>query len=113
MTLGQRFEEERKGMFGQKDTTNDNRANHMFSALRTHGANPKRLAQLLTVWEYTMKILEWDDNLTSIVADYQASIDTRYHDDYKAVATIEELDRRLAMRRASAYNNQGLINNQQ
>jgi hypothetical protein len=108
MTYGQQFEE--RQMFAPK-ATDSNRAKEMFESLGSHGANPKKLAQLLTVFDFTMSILGWNDvTLSKTVTSYQASIDTRYHDDYKAVATIEELDYRLAKRRS---NRQGLMGNNQ
>ena len=102
MTYGQQQEE--RLLFTQKQNGDNDRAKHMFGSIGSHGANPKRLAQLCSVWDFTMSLLGWEDvKLTDIITGYQASIDGRYHDDYKAVATIEELDRRMAMRRASAY----------
>lgn len=101
MTYGQRQEEQR--LFTAK-LPSDDRAKHMFATTFSHGANKKKLAQLLTVWDFTMSLLKWNDvTLTDIVTGYQASIDAKYHTDYKAVATIEELDKRMAMRRSSAY----------
>lgn len=106
MTYGQQFEDQ--ALFKPKLASSDN-AKHLFATDGSHGANPKKLAQLLVVWDFTMDQLDWEVKLSSIVTDYQASIDTHYHNDYKAVATIEELDKRLAKRRTSAYKQQGLI----
>lgn len=107
MTYGQRLEEQMDGrMFSPKDN-DSNRAKQLFESIGSHGANPKKLAQLLAVWDYVTGQLGWNVKLSDTVTNYQASIDTRYHNDYKAVATIEELDRRMAMRRSNR--NQGLI----
>jgi len=106
MTYGQRYEE--SNLFKPKDTENK-RAEHLFASLGSHGANPKKLAQLLAIWDFTMSMLDWKVDLNQIITGYQASIDTHYHNDYKAVATIEELDRRMATRRSAK--SQGLISN--
>jgi len=101
MTYGQRQEELK--MFAPKLVTGEDRAKHMFKSAGSAGANNERLARLLIAFDFAMSILGWDDvTLTGIVTNYQASIDAKYHDDYKAVATIEELDRRMAMRRSSS-----------
>lgn len=103
MTYGQKFEDDMNNRFSKRDTGDNERAKHLFASIGSHGANKKRLAQLCATWDYVMHTLEWNETLTEIVTGYQASIDTHYHNDYKAVATIEELDKRLAMRRSAAY----------
>jgi len=107
MTYGQRQEE--KKLFEPK-ATNEDRARHLFNAIASAGNNNERLARLLTAWDFAISILKWDDvTLTNIVVNYQASVDAKYHDDYKSVATIEELDRRMALRRSMSRNEtQGL-----
>jgi hypothetical protein len=109
MTYGQKQEEEK--LFKQKATGED-RAKHMFNALASAGANNERLAKLLIAWDFATSLLKWNVTLTEIVTNYQASIDAEYHKDYKAVATIEELDRRVALRRSMSRNEtqgQGLV----
>lgn len=92
-------QQEEKLAFRQRQTTED-KAKHMFNALGSAGANDEKLARLLTAFDFAMSLLGWDDvKLTNIITHYQASIDSKYHDDYKSVATIEELDSRLAKRR--------------
>ena len=102
MTYGQQLEE--KGLpFTPKNNDSD-RARHIFESINSHGANQRRLSQLCATWDFVMLQLGWSDvKLSNIVTGYQASIDARYHNDYKAIETIEELDRRMAMRRSSAY----------
>lgn len=97
MTMSERFEEER---LLKPKTTNENRAKHLFNALGSAGASNTDLARLLVAFDFAMSLLGWDVKLTDIVTGYQASIDAKYHDDYKAVATIEELDQRLLKRRS-------------
>lgn len=107
MTYGQH--EEEKLMFERKPASDD-RAKHVFNALGSHGNNNERLARLLTAWDIAMSLLEWNVKLTDIVANYQSSIDTKYHDDYVKIATIEELDRRVSLRRSMRNQEQSTQN---
>lgn len=91
-------QEEQRILLRQK-TGSDDRAKHLFEAIKSHGANNRKLAQLLTALDFGLKLLDIECNLTDIVVNYQASIDSKYHEDYKQVATTEEIDRRLALRR--------------
>ena len=91
---------EEKKLFTPKANADD-RARHLFNTGGSAGANPEKLARLLIAFDFAMSLLGWDDvSLTSIITGYQASVDAKYHDDYKSVATIEELDRRMAIRRS-------------
>lgn len=100
-TFGQQREEEREAeRFTRRSVDTDSRAKHLFGTIGSHGANKKKLAQLCATWDYVMSLLGWDETLSEIVTGYQASINARYHTDYKDVATIEELDRRIANRRS-------------
>lgn len=88
------------------------RSGSVFNTSGSSGANSKRLAQLVSVFDYVMSLLEWDitiDNegnvtkkpvmLTTIIIANQASIDARYHNDYKAIAIAEEIDRKRSERK--------------
>jgi hypothetical protein len=78
------------------------RAKHIFNSLGSAGNNNAELARILLALDFAFKLLNWKDiTLVDCIAKYQASVDAKYHNDYKAVATIEELDRRMAMRRAT------------
>src|SRR3990172_6986187 len=103
MTYGQRKEEEI--LFKSKQPSED-KAKHVFDALASHGANSDRLARLLIAWDFAMSALEWKTELANIVVHYQASVDAKYHDDFVKIATIEELDKRLSLRRIARQENQ-------
>lgn len=97
MTYGQHMEEEK--LFQHKPQTDD-KAKHVFNALASHGNNNARLAQLLSAFDFAMSLLKWDVKLTDIVTNYQASVDAKYHNDYVDIAKIEELDKRVSLRRS-------------
>jgi hypothetical protein len=109
----------------QKQTTE---TGNIFKSSGSKGSNPQRLAQLLSTFDYVMSLLEWDideiqaqdkdgkflfdkDNnpimikipvdvtLSDIITQNQASIDGKYHLDYKDIKMVEELDRKLRERR--------------
>jgi len=63
------------------------------------GANNEKLARILIALKFAFSVLKWDDNgLIDMLTGYQASIDARYHNDYKSIATIQELDKRIHTR---------------
>lgn len=105
MTFAQRLEETGQipnPKFGSRENEGG-RVKHLFESLGSHGANNERLARLLIAWDFVMTLLKQKDvSLSQIVTQYQASINAKYHDDYKSVATIEELDERLAKRRSGS-----------
>lgn len=104
MTFAEEIEA-KKDLFSNKESHED-MAKHIFDSKGSHGNNNERLAKLLVTWDFCMGLLKWNDvKLTDIVTDYQASVNTKYHNDYKAIKTIEELDKKLALRRMQAQQN--------
>lgn len=84
----------------QKNTAN---SLEVFRTSGSAGNNPQRLAQLLTGFDLAMAILGWQDkplaNLTKFVTGYQASLDAKYHEDFKDVLIAEEIERKRAERK--------------
>jgi len=109
MTMAQKYEEQnnQQPLTGHRNPLQIviDHAKHIFGHQGSYGSNNDELAQILAVYDYAMKDLGWENNLSDIVSGYQASVDAKSHDDYKEVATIEELDRRMAMRRSMVNNN--------
>ena len=99
MTYGMKQEELK--MFSPKSVDSD-RAQHIFKNAGSAGANNEKLARILIAWDFAMNVLHWNISLTDLLTKYQASVGAKYHDDYTKVATTEELDYRLAKRRAGS-----------
>lgn len=91
---------EQQELFRQK--ANDN-TNMIFAAKGTAGRNPQKLAQILSAFDMFINIMGWEDkplaNLTTFLTSYQASIDAKYHNDFKDVLIAEEIERRKAERK--------------
>src|SRR4030042_1856185 len=58
----------------------------LFATHGSAGANDVELARILAAYDFVMNLLGWQGKpvarLTAIFSAYQASIDTRYHDDH-------------------------------
>jgi len=82
---------------------NTNNSEAIFTTKGSAGANPEKLAQILTAFDFAINILGWQDkplaNLTKFLTQYQASIDSHYHNDYKDVLVSEEIERKRAERK--------------
>lgn len=80
-----------------------NNAGLIFSHKGSSGRNPLRLAQILTTFDFIINLLKWQDkplaNLTNFLTQYQASIDAKYHNDYKDILIAEEVERRRMERK--------------
>jgi len=87
-------------LFRKKQNSN---INLMFHTKGSAGSNPVRLAQILSTFDMVINILGWQDkplaNLTNFLTQYQASIDTKYHNDFKEVLIAEEIERRRTERK--------------
>ena len=110
MTLSQKFEEEKnqestkyfERREAAKSAGNDH-AFHLFRHDKSAGNNNQDLARIMFGLHYAYSVLGWDDHkIIDLATGYQASVDGKYHDDYKAVANTEEVDERFAKRRASS-----------
>jgi len=75
----------------------------MFYSAGSAGNNPLKLAQILVVFDFTMNLLGWQDkplaNLSKFLVQYQASLDAKYHNDYKEVLIAEEIEKKRAERK--------------
>lgn len=75
----------------------------MFNALYSAGYNPKKLAQICSAFDMFISIMGWQEKdlatWTTKLLHYQASIDGKYHNDYKDVLVAEEIERKRAERK--------------
>lgn len=75
----------------------------IFHTKGSAGRNNEKLSKLLSAYDMLINILKWQDkplaNLSEIITQYQASIDAKYHDDYKEVLIAEEIERRREQRK--------------
>jgi len=75
----------------------------MFNTAGSAGRNNQKLAQICHVWDFTMNLLGWQNkplaNLTTFLTQYQASVDAKYHNDYKDVLVAEEIESKRAERK--------------
>ena len=98
MTFLEKAEEEE--LFRQK--TKDNSA-MIFAAHGSAGRNPLKLAQILATFDFVVNILGWEDkplaNLATFLTQYQASVDAKYHNDFKEIQIAEEIERRREQRK--------------
>ena len=100
-------EAEKKEIFRQKQTSN---ATVIFEASGSAGRNQLKLAQILVTFDFVMNILGWQDKplakLTTFLTQYQASVDAKYHNDFKDVLVAEEVERKRAERKGLSILNQ-------
>lgn len=75
------------------------------------GANNTELARILVALDSAFTLLGWKKGkeLIDIITGYQASIDTQYHNDYKTIAAIQELDKRIHTRGGEKQNGKELL----
>ena len=112
MTQGRTFIEQRENSELLRPKK-DSGIGAIFKTSGSTGANSVKLARLVSTFDFVMNVLGWDNKLendkkeivsmpvllTDIIVANQASIDARYHDDYKAIAIAEEIDRKRQDRR--------------
>ncbi len=91
---------EQTELFRQKQNDNSGLILH---AQKSAGSNPLRLAQILSAFDFAMNLLGWQDkplaNLTVFLTNYQASLDAKYHNDFKEVLIAQEIERRREERK--------------
>ena len=91
---------EQEQMFRQKQSSN---INAIFHTGGSAGSNSEKLAQILTAFDFTMNLLGWQERplakLTNFLTQYQASLDTQYHKDFKDVLIAEEIERKREERK--------------
>lgn len=75
----------------------------LFEASGSAGRNPTKLAQILSTFDFVMGLLGWEEkplaNLSQFLTSYQASIDAKYHDDFKEVQIALEIEKRRSERK--------------
>ena len=85
-----------------KPKTNDS-SKSIFSTKGSAGSNNEPLARILSAYDYAMSILGWQNediaSLSGIITQYQASLDAKYHNDYKDVLVAEEIEKKRAERK--------------
>ena len=100
-------EAEDQELFRQKTKSN---ANVIFQTIGSSGRNPLELARILSTFDFVMNLLGWQDkplaNLTTFCTQYQASIDAKYHNDFKEVLIAEEIERKRSERKGLSILNQ-------
>ena len=91
---------EQQELFRQKPKDN---SGMMFFSDGSAGNNPLKLAQILAVFDFNIALLGWKKkplaSLTRFLTTYQASLDAKYHNDYKEVLVAEEIERRRSERK--------------
>ena len=101
----ERAEEEE--LFRQKQKDN---SGLIFRSDGSAGNNPLKLAQILSVFDFNMNLLGWQDkplaNLSSFLTQYQASLDAKYHNDFKEVMIAEEIEKKRANRKGLSISSQ-------
>lgn len=75
----------------------------IFNTGGSAGNNPEKLAKILSAYDYVMCVLGWQKediaNLSNIITQYQASLDAKYHNDFKEILVAEEIEKRRAERK--------------
>ena len=94
-------------LFRQKTKSN---SNVIFQTIGSSGRNPIELARILATFDFIINILGWQDkplaNLTTFCTQYQASVDAKYHNDFKEVLIAEEVERKRSERKGLSILNQ-------
>lgn len=87
-------------LFREKKKT---QINKIFSTIGSAGRNSEQLARILVAFDTTINMLGWQEkpiaNLTHFLTQYQASVDAKYHNDFKDVLIAEEIERRRSERK--------------
>lgn len=101
-------EAEKRILFRQR--TADNSGN-IFNTAGSAGRNALRLAKILSTFDFVINLLGWQEkplaNLPKFLTQYQASVDAKYHNDYKEVLIAEEITRRQIERKGINISNVG------
>lgn len=93
---------EQREMFRRK---NDGSAS-ILNIFRTNGSagnNNEKLARILAAFDTFIKTMKWEKKplakFSETIAQYQASVNGKYHNDYKDILIAEEIERRRAERK--------------
>lgn len=98
MSFMEKAEEE--VLFRQKQADN---SMLIFQSRGSAGRNPQKLAQILSIFDTVIGIMGWQEkplaNLSQFLTSYQASIDAKYHNDFRDIKIAEEIERKRAERK--------------
>lgn len=99
MTM-ERIEEAIENRFQNKSNLN---TDQIFSTKGSAGNNQVGLAKILAGWDFVIHILGWENkplgHLSAFFSQYQGSVDSKYHNDFKDILIAQEKERRLAERK--------------
>lgn len=91
---------EQQEIFRQKSQDS---AKQVFDTRGSSGNSSTDLARILTAFDMFIKIMNWQDkplaSFTTFLAQYQGSVDAKYHNDYKDIQIAEEIEKRRAERK--------------
>lgn len=91
---------EQQELFRQKQSSN---IGLVFQSSGSAGNNPLKLAQILAVFDFNIQLLGWQNkalaNLSKFLTSYQASLDAKYHNDFKDISIAEEIERKRSERK--------------
>lgn len=91
---------EEQELFRPKQKT---QINQIFSVGGSAGIMSDKLARILAAFDMAMNSLGWQDkplaHFSTIVRQHQASVDGKYHNDFKEVLIAEEIERRREERK--------------
>lgn len=87
----------------RKVDSNENKHKMLFESRGSAGRNNEKLAQILFAFDLAINIIGWQNkplaNLSKFLTSYQASVDAKYHNDFKDVMIAEEIERRRSERK--------------
>ena len=93
---------EEQELFRQKNN-NANQSNMILLTAGSSGNNQEKLARILSAFDTFIKIMKWTEkdlaSFSSIVNQYQGSVDAKYHNDLKDILIAEEIERRRSERK--------------
>ena len=91
---------EQQELFRQRPTSD---RNMVFQSAGSAGNNPLKLAQILAIFDFNINLLGWQNrplaNLSRFLTSYQASLDAKYHNDFKDISIAEEIERKRSERK--------------
>ena len=83
----------------------------IFSTGGSAGNNPEKLAKILSAYDFVMHVFGWEKeniaSLSNIITQYQASLEAKYHNDFKEVLVAEEIEKKRAERKGISILQQG------
>lgn len=96
------FNEEVEEQLKYKVKTNQ-QPEYVFKSSGSAGNNQTELAQVLTAFDMFIALMGWETRplakFPQFLTQYQASLDAKYHNDFKDVLIAEEIERKRAERK--------------